>query len=1004
MLRRVCAHHAICNMKNYLLLIYICLASAAAYGGTGVSHKPGYRISGTVIDAKSREPIACATIYLPDSELWAIADDNGEFAIEGLSQGLAVLNVKYIGYEDLTVKIDVSRNVSGIVLKLQESSLALDEVVVTAQRRSGEETTSYLIDRRTLDHAQIINVGHIGTLLPGGKTIGDQNLASSDARIALRSERGEMGNASFGTAVAVDGVRLQNNSAAGETMGADVRNISSANIESVEIITGIPSVEHGDLANGIVKINTRKGRTPLYIDLGVEPKTKQAAVSKGWQLNGERGTLNASIEHTKSVTNIVSPHTDYARNTLSLTYSNTFGRRGGHPLTLTAGMTGNIGGYNSEADPDAFRETYVRTRDYALRGSLKLDWLLNKLYITNLSFTASAAYSDKLSETRTNQSSASTQPYIHTTENGYFVASKYDDNPDANIILSPTGYWHLSRFSDSKPIDFAMKIKAGWTRRWGDAFNRIMAGAEWNSSANMGRGEYYDDMRHAPTWREYRHDKLPSLNNYALYVEDRLRIPVRHSAALQITAGLRSDITDISQSEYGTACSLSPRVSAKYILWEGKPRAWSDLTIFGGFGKAVKLPSFEVLYPPPSYSDKLAFASASAADNTAYYAYYTIPSKAVYNENLKWQHSRQAELGAEAQLAGIRMTLSAFFSKTYDPYMAVREYMPYTYKQTTQEYLDGCSIPSADRLYHIDQTTGIVSVSDRTGRMPAQQLPYKERQTFQGRTKYTNGSPITRSGIEWTIDFPQIASLMTTVRADGRHYYYKGLDETLCASMPSSASTMADGNPYKYIGFYKGTTTGSASVANGSCSRQTDMNLTITTHIPRVRMILSVRIEGSLYSYKQNLCEYSDGDRGIALDSAGDYFGSGGSVYDGDRYVAVYPIYYTTWDAPGTPIPFAEKFAWARENDTALYNELSKLVVKSNTAYYFNPARISASYSANINLTKEIGDIAAVTFFARNFFCNTGTVKSTQTGQVSTLYNSAYVPKFYYGMSLRLKL
>ena len=82
-----------------------------------------------------------------------------------------------------------------------------------------------------------------------------------------------------------------------------------------------------------------------------------------------------------------------------------------------------------------------------------------------------------------------------------------------------------------------------------------------------------------------------------------------------------------------------------------------------------------------------------------------------------------------------------------------------------------------------------------------------------------------------------------------------------------------------YIGYYKGTTSGSVSVANGSLSRQLDMNVTITTHIPKVRMILSVRVEGSLYNYKQMLNEFNDGARGFVLEEAGDYSGTDTHIY-----------------------------------------------------------------------------------------------------------------------------
>lgn len=39
--------------------------------------------------------------------------------------------------------------------------------------------------------------------------------------------------------------------------GTDVRSISTENIESIQIVRGIPSVEYGDLTSGAVIINTK---------------------------------------------------------------------------------------------------------------------------------------------------------------------------------------------------------------------------------------------------------------------------------------------------------------------------------------------------------------------------------------------------------------------------------------------------------------------------------------------------------------------------------------------------------------------------------------------------------------------------------------------------------------------------------------------------------------------------------------------------------------------------
>jgi hypothetical protein len=127
-------------------------------------------------------------------------------------------------------------------------------------------------------------------------------------------------------------------------------------------------------------------------------------------------------------------------------------------------------------------------------------------------------------------------------------------------------------------------------------------------------------------------------------------------------------------------------------------------------------------------------------------------------------------------------------------------------------------------------------------------------------------------------------------------------------------------------------------------------------------------------------------------------------IYGGNRYIGLYPLYYTTYDDMQTKIPFAELFAWARQNDPALYNELLKMVIKTSYAFMFDGDRVSPYCSANFSVTKEIRDIASITFNATNATQNMARVKSSYMNTSSTLYGSARIPAFYYGLSLRLKL
>lgn len=949
-------------------------------------------IAGKVVDEKNRQPIEFASILMKENGRWAITDSNGNFTIKGVSTGKSTMIIQCLGYATQTFYLTITKDIPKMNIKLKEESLKLDEVTITARRKQDEATTSFTIDRAALDQQQILNIGDVTTLLPGGKTINPSLM--SDNRFSLRSGSQERGNASFGTAVEIDGVRLDNNSMSGETAGASTRNISASNIESVEIVTGIPSVEYGDLSNGIVKVNTRRGKSPFIVEGKISQLTRQIALNKGFDLSHSRGLLNVSLEHARSFSDAASPYTAYQRNTISLHYINVF-MRDRMPLTLNIGVTGNIGGYSSKADPDEMLDDYQETRDNTIRGHFDINWLLNKSWITNLTLKGSLSYADKKSEDYYSTSSASAQPYIHSTEQGYFIATDYDDNPQAEIILGTTGYWYVKRLNDSKPMSWSLKLKAeknaSLTVGKSTVRNHLMIGSDLTGSRNAGRGTYYDDMRVAPTWREYRYDELPAMNNLALYAEDKIMIPTGKLSTWELTAGLRDDITFISGSDYGTISSLSPRVNSRYIFWRNRRKQLvNSLTVHAGWGKSVKLPSFQILYPTPGYSDRLAFASTSTSDNRSYYAYHTYVSKALYNPDLRWQFTNQTDIGVEMDIKGTHVSLSAFHHKTSRSYMSTDVFTPMTYRYTPPSSLNASGIDVANRRFSVDQQSGVVTLSDATGAVQSKELAYTDRNTYAVNNRYINGSDVDRYGLEWIIDFAQIKSLSTSVRIDGNYYYYKGADDMLFADIPLGVSTTMTGNvPYGYVGWYRGasvTGTGSsasASVSNGTVTKQANLNLTLTTHIPKIRMIVSLRLESSLYNYRRLISDYSFDDDGLA---------------------AVYPEYYTTWGNPTELIPFAEKYLWARDNDVTLYNDLSKLFVHANYPYVLNPNRISSYYSANLSVTKELGDHISLSFYANNFFRNMSIVHSSQTDLDTSLFSSGYIPSFYYGMSLRLKL
>ena len=163
-----------------------------------------------------------------------------------------------------------------------------------------------------------------------------------------------------------------------------------------------------------------------------------------------------------------------------------------------------------------------------------------------------------------------------------------------------------------------------------------------------------------------------------------------------------------------------------------------------------------------------------------------------------------------------------------------------------------------------------------------------------------------------------------------------------------------------------------------------------------------MKLEASLLNYSRFLSERPGGKRSYRILDPKDVlsFDQNASIYADEGYTVSFPDYYTSFDNP-EPVPFLEKFRWAKANDPDLYMDLSKLVFKSNYLYYFNKDYISPYFSANFSVTKEIGDIASVSFYANNFFNNMGQVFSTRTNTYNSVYR--YIPRLYYGLTVRLK-
>lgn len=938
---------------------YVTIALLALYTVQEVyGDTHGRIVSGRVLDARTGEAVSGAVINLVDTYLWAVSDGSGNFRIAGVRDGEYVMQVSFLGYVTESRPLSVRGDVEGMTIRLEESSLAIEEVVVTAQAAGDNPNTTFVIGDDALKHMQVSNVADVAALLPGGKTVNPD--LTQDNVFSLRDGGATVGNARFGTAVEVDGIRLGNNASFGVPDGAGTRNIAVANIESVEVLTGVPSAEYGDLNSGIVKIRTRKGHTPWNVLLSVNPRTWQTSLAKGFDLGGDAGTLNVSGEWARATKNLVSPYTSYTRRGFSAVYGNTFRS----VLRFEAGVSANFGGMDTEDDPDAYTGEYIRERENFLRAHTSLVWLLNRSWITNLKFDASVNYNDNLTHSHLYNSYASQQPAVHVTEEGYFLADKLPYTFFSDEMV------------DSRELDWAASLKYEWARSWGRVRSSLKAGVQWKATGNAGRGEYYLDPSLAPhQYRPRPYSSYPWMHNVALYAEENMSFPIG-TTELSLVAGVRMENLFVRGTQYDGLNSFSPRFNLRWRFADG-------IALRGGWGVTEKLPSYYVLYPEQDYRDIQTFGF-SYNNNESSYVYYTQPFGLLYNGNLRWQRNHNAEVGFDLDLAGMRLSLVGYYNRTKAPYKYSASYTPFSYN--VMQLPDGFSVP-ADPRVKVDPQTGMVWMrgGEDTYWVPME-VKVTDR-TFVRTTYADNGADIVRKGLELVVDFPEINPIRTQIRLDAAYSHTEYVDSSLAYYYQTGWShTSLPDRSYQYVGIYA-TGGSSATTVNGKVTQSLDANLTAVTHIPSARIIISCRLEMSLLKRSQNLSLY-DGREYAFNVSESDNHPTGGSIYDGDSYTAVWPVAYM--DLEGNIHPFTEVEA-ARP-------EFAHLILKSNNAYTFAPDGYAPYFSANISITKEIGDHVSLSFFANNFTNSRPYVASYATG-----VRALFTPAFYYGLTCRLK-
>ena len=207
------------------------------------------KITGTITDAGTQEPLAGATIAVPGTAKGTVSDAEGRYALS-VSKSDKQLKFVYLGYIGQTVDIGGRTNID---IALTEDFENLDEVVVVGYgRQRKSDLTGAVSTLRGGDLTKIPSLSPEQALQ--GKVAGVQVSSPSGAPGAVPVIRvrgvGTFNNSS--PIFVVDGVILHN-----------ISFLNSADIESMEVLkdASATAIYGSRRANGVIIITTKQGKS-----------------------------------------------------------------------------------------------------------------------------------------------------------------------------------------------------------------------------------------------------------------------------------------------------------------------------------------------------------------------------------------------------------------------------------------------------------------------------------------------------------------------------------------------------------------------------------------------------------------------------------------------------------------------------------------------------------------------------------------------------------------------
>ena len=664
-----------CFLKFYILFSLIIINSLTVFSQNS--------IKGKVIDTNTQEGIS--DVLVTQDKYSAFTNKNGEFEISFSSTPI-LLTTKHLSYIDKEVLIDNKK--TSIIIALDKKDLHLDEIELIGKTRKNSEI---VLKEEAINNVQAFTALEVLEQLPG-QSVSEfsvnsyKNILFRTADIITRNSvasgidnQEASGNKSFGTAIVINDIPISNNenmqswapnvsgvyrnsfngfgvndsnndptnntatiySNAG--FGTDLRQISTENIEEIEVVQGIPDAKYGDLTSGLVKIKTKAGVTPFISSISFRDGTTQLNASKGFKISDKIGFLNLSTSYLNSKDDPKDVLNQFDRINVNTDWS--FYKKN-LKNTFSFAYTSSID--DGRQDPDDITEVFVENKNKTISFTNRLNYSFNDKWIDAIDFNANFSHNTQYSLRRERVNSGGTIIPIGL-ESGITEG-----------LYTPVSYY-ATREIEGKPIsgfaDIQLHKKIETPKKWKHQF---IGGTTLRYSDNIGAGrigdpETADDSFTITSitgakngFRPYSFiDNVRPEIQYATYLQD--NISKRwNSNHLNASIGMRWD----NQNGYNV---LSPRINSFYKIKNFKVR--------GGFGIGSKAPSLNSTYTGKLYFDNVIGDFRTNTYNVAYVQTFVQDEQ---NLDLRPTKSTNSEFGFDYDFKVLNISVTAFHKKLED--------------------------------------------------------------------------------------------------------------------------------------------------------------------------------------------------------------------------------------------------------------------------------------------------------------------------------------------------